>query len=41
MRLLGDPERAAAMGERGRAWVQREWNWDGVSARLGELLASP
>lgn len=38
IRLLRDPERAAAMGERGRAWVQGEWNWQGVSARLGELL---
>ncbi|QBI53800.1 glycosyltransferase family 4 protein [Streptomonospora litoralis] len=38
IRLLRDPEDAAAMGERGRAWVQREWTWDRVSARLAELL---
>nr|WP_156000059.1 glycosyltransferase family 4 protein [Streptomonospora sp. PA3] len=38
IRLLSDPEQAAAMGRAGRAWVRREWTWDQVSARLGELL---
>ncbi|WP_345555151.1 glycosyltransferase family 4 protein [Streptomonospora halophila] len=38
IRLLRSPAEAAAMGERGRAWVQAEWSWEGVSARLGELL---
>ncbi|GIH70973.1 glycosyltransferase family 4 protein [Sphaerimonospora thailandensis] len=36
--LLADPARARAMGERGRAWVEREWNWDGVAARFAGLL---
>ncbi|MDT0301063.1 glycosyltransferase family 4 protein [Streptomonospora wellingtoniae] len=36
--LLRDPQRAAAMGERGRARVQREWTWDGVAERLADLL---
>lgn len=37
-RLLADPARARAMGEAGRAWVEREWRWDVQSARLGGLL---
>ncbi|HLV72588.1 MAG TPA: glycosyltransferase family 4 protein [Vulgatibacteraceae bacterium] len=37
--LLTDPERARAMGEKGRAWVEREWRWEVQAARLGELLA--
>ncbi len=36
--LLGDPQRAAAMGAAGRDWVRREWNWDVHTARLAELL---
>ncbi len=37
--LLSDPARARAMGEKGRAWVEREWRWEIQAARLGELLA--
>ncbi|MFA1547469.1 glycosyltransferase family 4 protein [Actinomadura chokoriensis] len=37
--LLSDPSRARAMGERGRAWVEREWRWEIQAARLGSLLA--
>ncbi|WP_242901893.1 glycosyltransferase family 4 protein [Actinomadura terrae] len=36
--LLADPARARAMGERGRAWVEREWRWELQAARLGALL---
>ncbi|NYI05210.1 glycosyltransferase family 4 protein [Allostreptomyces psammosilenae] len=36
--LLTDPERARAMGRRGRAWVEREWSWDASHARLAGLL---
>ncbi|MQA96537.1 MAG: glycosyltransferase [Streptosporangiales bacterium] len=36
--LLGDPERARLMGEKGRSWVEREWRWDLVAARLDALL---
>lgn len=36
--LLRDRELAAAMGARGRAWVEREWRWDLVVARLRALL---
>lgn len=39
--LLGDPERAAAMGAAGRRWVQEDWNWDVHTARLAELLRAP
>ncbi|MBO0890664.1 MAG: glycosyltransferase family 4 protein [Acidothermales bacterium] len=39
--LLRDRELAAAMGARGRAWVEREWGWDRVVARLRELLRVP
>ncbi|MEP7022729.1 MAG: glycosyltransferase family 4 protein [Actinomycetota bacterium] len=37
--LLADPAAAAAMGEKGMAWVQQEWNWDLVTARLRQILA--
>ena len=36
--LLKDPATAAAMGAVGRAWVQREWRWDTVAARLRGML---
>ncbi len=36
--LLTDPARAAAMGEKGRAWVERDWSWDATAARLGAIL---
>jgi phosphatidylinositol alpha-1,6-mannosyltransferase len=36
--LLADPVRAAAMGAAGRAWVEAEWRWDVLAARLRELL---
>jgi phosphatidylinositol alpha-1,6-mannosyltransferase len=38
-RLLTDPGLAAAMGEKGQAWVQAEWGWDSVSRRLEAILA--
>jgi phosphatidylinositol alpha-1,6-mannosyltransferase len=37
--LLADPVAAAAMGEKGQAWVHREWRWDLVAARLEHILA--
>ena len=37
--LLADPAAAAAMGEKGQAWVHREWRWDLVAARLERILA--
>ncbi len=37
--LLADPQRSAAMGAAGRDWVEREWRWDVLAARLRELLA--
>jgi phosphatidylinositol alpha-1,6-mannosyltransferase len=37
--LLLDPERARAMGECGRSWVQQEWRWDVLAGRLHGLLA--
>jgi phosphatidyl-myo-inositol dimannoside synthase len=36
--LLSDPAGAKAMGEKGRAWVERDWNWDVISARLRALI---
>jgi phosphatidylinositol alpha-1,6-mannosyltransferase len=38
--LLSDPAGAAAMGEKGMAWVEREWRWSLVARRLTEILAS-
>jgi phosphatidylinositol alpha-1,6-mannosyltransferase len=32
--LLTDPAGARAMGEKGRAWVERDWTWDLAAARL-------
>ncbi len=36
--LLSDPGAAATMGEKGLAWVDQEWRWDLVSARLAGIL---
>jgi len=36
--LLTDPERAAAMGEKGRAWALAEWRGDLVAERLEAIL---
>lgn len=37
--LLVDPAKSSAMGARGRAWVEQEWRWDVLAARLRGLLA--
>ena len=37
--LLADPARAAAMGAKGRAWVEAEWQWDVLATRLRGLLS--
>ncbi|WP_424534743.1 glycosyltransferase family 4 protein [Sphaerisporangium viridialbum] len=39
--LLNDPARAREMGERGRAWIEREWRWDLVADRFAGLLSHP
>ncbi|GAB4587541.1 glycosyltransferase family 4 protein [Nocardia sp. IFM 10818] len=36
--ILADRDAAARMGEAGRAWVQQQWRWDRMGARLRELL---
>jgi len=36
--LLADAVGAAAMGEKGHAWIEREWTWDLVAERLQGLL---
>jgi phosphatidylinositol alpha-1,6-mannosyltransferase len=36
--LLSDPARAKAMGDAGRAWVEREWRWETQAARMARLL---
>ncbi len=36
--LLQDPASARAMGEKGRAWVERDWNWNLTAARLRTLI---
>jgi phosphatidylinositol alpha-1,6-mannosyltransferase len=36
--LLGDRDRAAAMGAAGREWVTSQWRWDTLAGRLAELL---
>jgi len=37
--LLADPAGAAAMGDKGQAWIDREWTWDLVAERLEQILA--
>lgn len=39
VQLLSDPEQARAMGRRGRDWVERDWQWDTLAARLIDLLS--
>jgi phosphatidylinositol alpha-1,6-mannosyltransferase len=36
--LLADPARAEAMGRRGLAWAEREWDWSRVAGRLYAIL---
>jgi phosphatidylinositol alpha-1,6-mannosyltransferase len=36
--LLADPAAAVAMGDKGKAWVHREWRWELVAARLERIL---
>jgi phosphatidylinositol alpha-1,6-mannosyltransferase len=36
--LLRDPERAVAMGKRGREWIIQEWEWRHWSARFNSLF---
>jgi phosphatidylinositol alpha-1,6-mannosyltransferase len=36
--LLGDRDRAAAMGAAGREWVGAQWRWDTLAGRLRGLL---
>ena len=36
--LLTDRDAARAMGEKGRCWVERDWRWDALAARLGGFL---
>ncbi|MGH3718415.1 MAG: glycosyltransferase family 4 protein [Pseudonocardiaceae bacterium] len=36
--LLADPERAVAMGLRGRHWMLRDWDWACRAQQLAELL---
>jgi phosphatidylinositol alpha-1,6-mannosyltransferase len=36
--LLSDPATARAMGEKGRAWVERDWSWDLAASRLGSII---
>ncbi|MDO5511196.1 glycosyltransferase family 4 protein [Corynebacterium sp.] len=37
--LLGDPQRAAAMGQAGRRYAHAEWSWEIMGARLRDILA--
>jgi phosphatidyl-myo-inositol dimannoside synthase len=37
--LLCNPAMAHAMGEKGRAWMERAWRWDLVAQQAAQLLA--
>jgi phosphatidylinositol alpha-1,6-mannosyltransferase len=39
--LLADRELAARMGAAGRSWVEAEWQWDDLAARMTALLKTP
>jgi phosphatidyl-myo-inositol dimannoside synthase len=39
--LLTDPDAAAAMGQRGRAWVEHKWTWNASVVTLRRLLDLP
>jgi phosphatidylinositol alpha-1,6-mannosyltransferase len=36
--LLSDAELRARLGAAGRAWVERDWQWDALAVRLHDLL---
>jgi phosphatidylinositol alpha-1,6-mannosyltransferase len=36
--LLANPVGAAAMGEKGRSWIEREWRWAVQARRFAALL---
>jgi phosphatidyl-myo-inositol dimannoside synthase len=38
IQLVADPVGAAAMGEKGQAWIDREWTWDLVAERLRHIV---
>jgi phosphatidyl-myo-inositol dimannoside synthase len=38
-RLLTEPCAAKAMGEKGLAWVHRDWRWEIIAQRFTEILA--
>ncbi|MEJ7770810.1 MAG: glycosyltransferase family 4 protein [Geodermatophilaceae bacterium] len=38
LKLLLDRDQAKAMGLAGRSWVEAEWSWNSLAARLGDLL---
>jgi phosphatidylinositol alpha-1,6-mannosyltransferase len=38
--LLQDPERAQAMGARGRQWIAEEWQWDRWATEFARLLTA-
>ncbi len=38
VRLLGDPERLAAMGAAGRTWVEARFGWDACAHRAEEIF---
>ena len=39
--LLRNPAGAAAMGEKGRSWIEREWRWQVQARRFAALLEDP
>jgi len=41
VRLLEDAQLRRRMGAAGRAWVEQDWRWDVVAARLRGYLADP
>jgi phosphatidylinositol alpha-1,6-mannosyltransferase len=36
--LLADPDRAKALGRRGREWVSERWHWSAIAERMRRLL---
>jgi phosphatidyl-myo-inositol dimannoside synthase len=39
--LLADPAFARAMGQKGRAWMERAWRWNSTGHHLNDLIVPP
>ena len=38
IRILDDPQMAAAMGAAGRSWARKQWSWETLGSKMREVL---